>query len=141
MAGNPVTYAEVDLGVHATYESAKRSLDRIEELDDQISGLRGLKRNGEEMVAEAEYRVTADVWSDSSYTSQAARDKAIKLALAADDATVTARAGVRMLADQIETLESARSVERIRAEIEIARMNELGGYLAYLAAAKSSRRS
>lgn len=136
MAGNPVDYAEMTLGVHSVYETAQQAADEYERASERLAAYRITKSEAEQNLVDIEADLLRDVWTNHPDTSQAARDRLLKAALSESE---EARALRKQIADSTEMIsmeEGRRTAARIRAEIYTARMNELGGYLHYLAEAK-----
>lgn len=133
---NPVQYAEDALGVHQVYETAMALQSQFQDLTDTLNNLRNIKRDQEMDLQVTEADVTLQVMNDTMGESLAARERAIKTALAESDDVQNKKQQVRVTTDLIAENESNRAAIKLRVESLNARMIQLGGYLQYLAAAK-----
>jgi hypothetical protein len=70
--------------------------------------------------------------------SQAAFDRHIKVAVSKEPNLRAMRARLAELSNNLDTMEAHVSHARVDLEVATARMSELGGYFAYLAAIKSA---
>ncbi len=135
-AKNPVTYAEVELGVHATYERAQVAAENRDRASRILGDLQSKRREAQEKLDEAEMLIASSVYGDPTLTSQAARDKALKVAIAGDTECRDLRSDVASLSDAISDAERDIRAQELQIKIESARMVELGGYFQYLSVAK-----
>jgi hypothetical protein len=133
-----LTYAEQTLGVHAVFEAVQKHMEHLEEARHHLREYRRYKTDEEEQYTDAELNFYAQERARLADMSQAQFDKHIKVAINQEPELRRLRGGLAKRTQQIETAETDISIFRTRVEVGIARMNELGGYLAYLAAIKEA---
>jgi len=131
-------YAEDSLGVHKVYEEAQVAAARLAEAREAVVKARHEKQKAEGEYTDAEYEFVTAQRSQLGEMSQTAFDKAIKVAINKEPGLRAMRGDLAQRSTNLEFLEA--SVSRLRVDVEIAtsRMNQLGGYLAYLAAVKTA---
>lgn len=131
-------YAEQVLGVHQIHDQALVSRNHLEELHKQLLAERNRRRQLESALRDREMEVAEEVYNQHANESQAARDRLLKVALNNDGDVRETKEDLVTLAGQIDFLEF--EVERVTQDIKIAvaRMQELGGYLTYLAVIKQA---
>jgi len=138
--GNPsIDYAEEKLGVHAVYESAIQSREKLVDILASIVDARANKREFEALISDHEYNLIAQETGANPSMSQAALDRHMKVVIAQDDAHSELRGQLREVAKGIDLLETKKAVLEADIRIDSARLVELGGYLQYLAAVKMAR--
>ena len=139
MAGNKaVSYAEDALGVHAVFEAAQQHEEEAGLLRLRIADLRRVKAAGESAYLDAEYDFISDLRGANKDMSQTAFDKLSKMEVHRDPNLRLLRADLAEQARGIERCEANLATLKLRCEIAVARLHELGGYLAYLAAVKNA---
>jgi hypothetical protein len=136
---NPVTYAEDDLGVHEILEAALKARKKLdEEILSVLADARDQKRKAEQDLEDREMDLLIDERGKHSDMSATALKEHVRIALHKDDEWRRLRDLVRTLTDQIDGAEVDRKLADRDIEIGCARMNQLGGYLFYLGAAKQA---
>lgn len=134
-----VDYAEDDLRVHEVYEVARTAWFRMESARTELLGMRATKRRIENRIADREADIMADVTAAlGGAASQAAIDRQVKLQIGTDPDLRQLRREALDHQDDIDGQETNAALAKAQIEIETGRMHELGGYLQYLAAAKSA---
>lgn len=131
-------YAEDRLGVHKVFEEAQVLAARLAELRESVVTMRADKARAEDAYQTAEYAFVSDQRAQLFEMSQTAFDKAIKAAVHNEPSLRALRADLAQRSTNLEMQEAAVSRARVDIEIATARMAELGGYFAYLAALKNA---
>lgn len=138
-APNAVAYAEDTLGVHEILEgviAAREKLDK--EILTKWANARDAKRKAESDLEDREMEIVSAERGKHPEMSEAAFSRHLKEVLFKDDVWRRIRDHIRSLADDIDGTEVDRKLCERDIEIGCARMNELGGYFMYLAAAKAA---
>lgn len=139
MAGaKALQYAEDTLKVHSVYEEAQALAAEADTLRGEVTNLRKLKHTAEIIYLDAEYDFISDLRGANKDMSQTAFDKFAKQEIHRDPNLRAMRADLAEQSHKIEQAEANLATVRSRIEIASARMHELGGYLAYLAAVKEA---
>lgn len=139
MAGaKALKYAEDVLRVHSVYDEAKALVAEADKLRVSIANMRKLKATAETIYLDAEYDFISDLRGANKDMSQTAFDKFAKQEVHRDPHLRSMRGDLAEEHHKIEQAEGNLSTVRNRIEITTARMHELGGYLAYLAAVKEA---
>lgn len=131
-----VKYAEETLGVHSVYEGLLKLRNSLDECLTLLAEAKDKKRDKEFALLDREMEVAADERGRHPDMSAAGMEKHLKIALNNDDDTRELREQLAKLHSDIEGYEFDRSVIETDIKIGLARMNELGGYLQYLAVVK-----
>lgn len=135
---NPVTYAEETLGVHKVYDEAQKCLADLDSSTSELDAAMDRKR---ELVAQINAR-EADVWHEErsrhSDYSQTALDKHVKQQKAQDEALKKLSTDLRSAESEISGIEYDIDVTKYTLRTLNARMEQLGGYFNFLAAAKNA---
>lgn len=129
-------YAEDNLGVNRVYDEACEQQSILSGLQDRLLAARSEKRRVEQTKADLEMEVVEEERRKHHDMSQAQMDKHLKVAFSNNGDIREARDYLSTLAGEIDFLEF--EVDRAHQDIKIAvaRMEELGGYLQYLAVVK-----
>lgn len=139
MAGaKALKYAEDHLKVHSVYEEALALVAEASHLRVDVITLRRLKATAETIYLDAEYDFISDLRGANAGMSQTAFGPFSKQEVHRDPTLRGLRGDLAEQSHKIEQAEANLSTVRNRIEIVTARMNELGGYLAYLAAVKEA---
>lgn len=133
-----IDYAEVRLNVHDVYREAMTDRNGLDECLTKLSELRDAKRTFENIVMDREMDLTADERSKHPEMSDAAMGRHLKVVYHDDSILTSARSKLNNLASDLDGLECDKNVLETNIKIAVARMNELGGYLSYLAAVKQA---
>lgn len=139
MAGSKaISYAEQTLGVHTTYEEAHQLANEAATLRQKIATMRRMKSAWEVSYLDAEYEFISDLRGANKDMSQTAFDKFAKVEVHRDASLRSKRSELAEEATKIERCEADLATLKIRCDIAVARLNELGGYFAYLASLKNA---
>lgn len=139
MAGDKaIPYAENTLGVHLVHQDAERLASEAAALRQKIVTLKHAKAGDEALYLDAEYDFISDLRGANKDMSQTAFDKLAKVEVHRHPALRSIRATLASDAERIERHEAELATMKLRIEIAVARMHELGGYLGYLAAVKNA---
>ena len=139
MAGaKALKYAEETLRVHSVYDEAVALAAEADSLRVNIATMRKLKATAETIYLDAEYEFISDLRGANKDMSQTAFDKFAKQEIHRDPNLRAMRGDLAEQSHKIEQAEGNLATVRNRIEIATARMHELGGYLAYLAAVKNA---
>lgn len=135
---SPVDYAEDDLGVHEVYEDAQgvnaalgTALDDYKEQAKRI-------RQANDTIEQREYELAGELKGEQPDISQEALKRAIREAHQTDETLVQMRKVLNSAHGKQEDAHARIEHSKYRLRVLSARMNELGGLLAFLAAAKSA---
>lgn len=139
MADKSLAYAEVTLGVHLVYDEARDLLKQHEELMQWIAASRSTRRLIEEQIQNLETDIQLDETGKHATMSATALKEKIKLETARNPSHRDLRTRLREVQNELDNFELRRSSLDNHLKAVTARMNELGGYLQYLAAIKLSR--
>lgn len=133
MAGNPVTYAEQNLQVHAVYEEATQTWVDLAELQQKLAevthGLYVLR----EQMADAEVEVVIDMRALAGDAPEWKYKEALKCALRTDGRTAAIRTAITPVVQEQALLESKIKIMERRLNILTARLSQLGGLLTFYA--------
>lgn len=138
MTSKALTYAEDTLGVHTVYEGA---LTRRNDLDGVLTALaevRDNRRDIELKITDREMEVTITERSKHPDMAVTRWDKHIKESFRDDDELRALREQQFKVQGDIEGLEFDKQICETDIKIAMSRMNELGGYLHYLAEVKAA---
>lgn len=133
---NPVTYAEVQLGVHEVFKYAEVLHDELVNCQLNLEEAQRNRRDETENLSVVEAAYIARMRGSNPDLSQTAFEKQIKLWMASSPDLVPVRRKLATAVDSVLFCEHSLRAVEMKLKIQIARMNELGGYLQYLAAAK-----
>jgi chromosome segregation ATPase len=136
VSSKALEYAEDTLGVHKIYEDAQTARKDLDECLTKLSEARDKKRDLEFRIADHEQEVAADEWGKHPDMAQTRMDKHLKNALWRNDDWRELREQLSKVTGDVEGLEYDRAVAEADLRIAVSRMQELGGYLQYLAAVK-----
>ena len=126
------------LGLNTVYEGAVSSRTALEDKYMTLNNLRNRRRTVEAFRLDCEMVVIESERSKHPEMSQAQMDKHLKVAFSNHSDIREANEELMMLAGQIELTE--HEVELLKTDIKIAtsRLEELGGYLQFMAVLKQS---
>lgn len=133
-ASRAVAYAEGDLDVHGVYD---RAAEAIATLEDNLTVLRttaAKRRTVESEMLDCEIDLTARERAEYPEWSQAQMDRHMKVLLHEHDDMVKLRSTLSAVRAEHERAEHEAELSRIRARVEAARLEELGGLLHFYAA-------
>lgn len=129
-------YAEDKLGVHSVYETAQKARNDLDTILTSLSEARDTKREVELRLSDAEMEVANDEWAKHSDMAVTRMEKHLKVALTNNDAVRELREQHVKAVNDIDGLEYDKLMAETDIRIAVARLQELGGYLQYLAVIK-----
>lgn len=136
---NPaLQYAEVKLGVHTCYEAAQAARNELDEILTALDKAQDERRTLTESIADREVDILNEEWGKHSDMAASRMDQHVKIAKRKDALLSSLRTKHNEVAGTINGLEFDADMQRLQIKIQIARMDELGGYLNYLAAIKQA---
>jgi hypothetical protein len=130
-------YAEDNLGVHTVYNEVVTRRNELDEVLSLLSETRDKKRALALSLEDKEMAVAADEWAKHPDMAVTRMEKHIKVAFSNDGEIREMREGLAKLSGEIEGLEFDRDMCETDIRIACARLQELGGYLQYLAVIKT----
>ena len=133
-----LAYAEDRLQVNRVYHEALQKRNELDEVLNELSDLRDRKRDLDARLTDAEMQVASDEWSKHPDMSAARMEKHVKVAYSNNDDVRQLREQLVKVTGDIEGREFDRSMCETDIKIAVARLQELGGYLQYLAAIKQA---
>lgn len=137
-ASNPVTYAEQELGVHKVYEDALAAQVELDALAASLDEANDSRRYLLDMIADREVELLDDERAKHASQSATWLKEHMKSA-ERKDAKLTELRGKMMEIDSTrQGLDYDYEVCKSKLRLLEARMNQLGGYLNYLAAVKQA---
>ena len=131
-------YAEGHLKVNMVYHEALQKRNELDEIVTELSELRDKKRDLDARLLDAEMLVAADEWAKHPDMSAARMEKHVKVAFSNSDEVRQLREQLVTVVGDIDGREFDLKVVETDIRIAVSRMQELGGYLNYLAAIKQS---
>jgi hypothetical protein len=135
---NPgLTYAEETLGVHSAYEKTIEARNSLDQLLTLMSEARDRKRDLEFRISDREVEVASNEWATHPDMAVTRMEKHVKAAFNDDTMLRELREQLSKTVSDIEGFEFDRSIHDTDIRIGVARMTELGGYFAFLAALKA----
>jgi chromosome segregation ATPase len=135
---NPVAYAEEDLGVHAAYRDAREAQEALDAALDTYASCAATIRSVHDSIDQRKYELANQVRGEKHDISQTALDRALKDFERTDDELISLRTQLMERQDEQEVAHAAITKNKYRLRVLSARMNELGGLLAFLASAKNA---
>ena len=134
-------YAEDQLGVNKVHEGALQSRNSLDSVLTEIGELRDKKLALQASLQDKEMLLSADEWSKHPDMSAARMATHIKTVYANDDEIREMREVLAKVSGDVEGLEFDRDIHETDIRIAVARLQELGGYLQYLAVIKQGEYS
>lgn len=131
-------YAENVLGVNRVYDEALEFRKELDSILTDLAAMRDKRRETESMLNDREQMVAADEWGKHPDMAVTRMEKHLKSALSNDDETRELREQLAKVVSDIEGLEFDRQIKETDIKIAVSRLQELGGYLNYLAAIKQA---
>lgn len=135
---NPVAYAEDILGVNSILEQTMKARDELDKVLGVLDGLHDEKRSVEQKIESREMDIAIDERGKHSDMSQAQMEKHLKMVFHKDPELKKLKERLLEIQNSLSGADMDRKLQERTIEIGCARMNQLGGYLNYLAAAKNA---
>lgn len=138
MPVNPVTYAEVTLGVHTCHDSALEARKLLEASLDELNAARAAKREAEFDLASHEVELRGEESGKHPEMSATAMNAHLKDVFWSDAPWLEVKQLIDRRAEQIDQAEADVRLAEMDARTAQSRMTELAGYLTFLGAAKDA---
>jgi len=133
-----IRYAEDQLGVHSVYRDATFARSNLEAAIDEIYKARLRRREAEVKLADREMELASEEWGKNPDMSAAKMDQHMKVAKQTDPTCRELREEIFAATTRIEAQETSKALYEADIKIAVSRLQELGGYLNYLAAIKQA---
>jgi hypothetical protein len=132
-----LAYAQ-SLGVDTVYDELLTKRGELDQCLTELATLRDKKREDEILLQDREMEILADERGRHPDHSQAAMDRHLKLVHWSDEKCRSLRAQLAQVSADIDGLQYDRDMLETDIKIGVARLQELGGYLQYLASIKQA---
>jgi len=133
-----LAYAENTLGVHRVYEEAQASLAKLDETLTELDTAIDTRRALDDQIADREMELLIEERGKHATMSEAAFGRHLKEVHYKDETLRDLRQKHRSAAGVVSGLELDLKFIESRIRVEAGRLNELGGYLQFLAALKNA---
>lgn len=138
MSAKAVTYAENKLGVHKVLQNAVDAQSELDSIFSELDKLHELKRSLADEVQDREVAVYVEERTKHTEMSATALDAHVKNTRRQDEDLINMRKETNENLNLIQGLEYDVEIQRNMIKMSCARMEQLGGYLNYLAAVKNA---
>jgi predicted nucleic acid-binding Zn-ribbon protein len=133
-------YAEDTLGVHDVYEQAQEAHGSLESALDAYAAQASIIRSTHDAIEQREYELASALKAYDPSMSQEALKRALRDAQRTDDELVSLRIALHSAQAEQEKAHALVETNKYRLRYLSARLNELGGLLAYYASVKMGSR-
>lgn len=137
MSAKALKYAEEVLGVHKNYEIATSQLEGLDETLSDLDNAKDRRRQLEEDYADREIELINEMRGIHPNMSDTRFKSEMKGWERTDKILREFRRELNKVRSEIQGLEIDAEMARSRIRVSCARMEQLGGYLNYLAAVKT----
>jgi hypothetical protein len=131
-------YAEVTLGVHKTWERVQQLLEDLDSTLADLDKAQDRKRDLNEKFADREVELIDEMRTVHVSMSDTRFQGEMKMWKRQDKKLMAVQADINKVLSEIQGLEYDADLMKLRIKAGSARLEELGGYLHYLAAVKSA---
>lgn len=138
MAAKALQYAEETLGVHQIYEETQTRLELLDETLAELDKAQDRKRDLNERYIDREVELIDEMRSVHVSYSDTRFNSEMKLWKRKDAFLMSIQVDVNKVLSEIQGLDYDIEMMKLRIRAGCSRMEELGGYLHYLAAVKES---
>lgn len=138
MSAKALDYAENVLGVHKNYEIASGQLESLDEVLSDLDKAQDRRRQLEEQYADREVELISDMRGTHPNMSDTRFKSEFKGWEREDDKLRAIRIELNKVRSELDGLNIDAEMCRLRIRVSCSRMEELGGYLHYLAAVKQA---
>jgi len=141
MSARALKYAEDTLGVHRVYETASEQLVVLDELLSDLDKAQDRRRQLEDDYADREVELIGEMrgvhpsFSDTKFKSE------MKIWEREDTRLREVRVELSKVRSELQGLDIDLEMARMRIRVNCSRMEQLGGYLRYLAEVKAGART
>lgn len=138
MTAKALQYAEETLGVHEIHQRVMQQLDDLDTLLADLDRAQDRKRDLNEHYSDREVELIGEMrtvhvsYSDTKFNAE------VKLWKRQDKKLMTIQLEINQVLSEIQGLEYDADLLKLRIRANSSRMEELGGYLHYLAAVKAT---
>lgn len=137
-ARKALDYAEQVLGVHSVFEEVQLNRTNLDGLLGDLDKAHDTKRALQAAIEDRTYELLSAERGKHHDMSATALDQHMKVVRNRDEAMREYRSKLDAVTGEIQGLEYDAEMLRLQIKILVARMEELGGYLHYLAAIKQA---
>lgn len=137
MSAKALKYAEQTLGVHEVWENVQTYLQDLDGALAELDNAQDRKRELDELYADQEVELITQMRGVHPSMSDTRFNSEMKMWVREDSGMRNTRAELNKVRSTIQGLEYDVDLIRLRIKANSARMEELGGYLHYLAAVKN----
>lgn len=136
MSAKALKYAEDTLGVHECFETANSQLDVLDSVLSDLDKAQDRKRQLEDEYADREIELISEMRGVHPSMSDTRFKSEFKGWEREDDKLRGLRVELNKVRSEIQGIEIDAEMARLRIRVNASRMEELGGYLHYLAVVK-----
>lgn len=140
MSNKALDYAEKNLGVHEVYEDVQRNLNDLDTLYSDLDKAQDRKRQLNEDIADREAELIGEKRGTHADMSDTGFRTRMKEWERSDTKLAELRGQLNSALGEIQGLEYDADLLKLKIKTGSARLEELGGYLHYLAAVKAAAR-
>jgi len=137
MSAKALAYAEQELGVHRDYQVATEQLESLDATLADLDKAQDRRRKLEEDYADREVELISEMRGIHPNMSDTRFKSEFKGWERTDQALRELRVELFKVRSEIQGLELDAEMARLRIKVSCSRMEELGGYLNYLAVVKT----
>lgn len=137
MSNKALTYAEENLGVHKVYEEVLADLEALDVLLADLDKAQDRRREVDDEYADREIELISEMRGVHPNMSDTRFKSEFKGWERTDKVLTKLRVELNSVHGDIQGLEFDRSLLVLRIKAKSSRLEELGGYLNYLAAVKT----
>lgn len=138
MSSKALAYAEDKLGVHDVFKETVQAHEELDKLLGDLDKAQDTRRGLTAAIEDRTYELLGNERSKHADMSATALDQHMKQVKHKDDAMKQYRIKLDEVHGEIQGLEYDAEILKMRIRIGVARMEQLGGYLNYLAAVKQA---
>lgn len=138
MSLKALQYAEQTLGVHSVHDELVSHLETLDGLYNDLDKAQDRRRSLVELVADAEADLLSEERGKHPDMSATGMDQHLKAAKRKNPVLRKLRDQLNEVQSEIQGLEYDVDLTKAHVRVKSARMEELGGYLNYLAAVKQA---
>lgn len=137
MSSKALDYAENVLGVHREHEIASKQLEALDELFAELDKAQDRKRELNEQIADREVELIGEKRGSHPSMSSTEFKTRLREWEREDGQLSMFRIELNKILSEIQGMEYDAEITKLRIRTACSRMEELGGYLNYLAVVKT----
>lgn len=138
MTAKALQYAEEQLGVHKVYEGAIKLLADLDKVLADLDNAQDRRRELNEHYSDREVELIDEMRSIHVSMSDTRFNSEMKLWKRKDTKLMKIQLDINKVLSEVQGLEYDSDLIKLRIRVGSARLEELGGYLNYLAAIKAT---